>query len=64
MGLGPHAPFILGAYAATAVVIVALIGWILADQRMQRRTLAELEARGITRRSAPRGPAMPGQDAA
>ncbi len=50
--LGPHAGFIVGAYAATAIVLASLIGWIVADARRQNRLLAELEAKGITRRSA------------
>jgi heme exporter protein D len=52
MNLGPYAGFIIAAYAAAFVVISALIGWIVADHRAQRRTLADLEARGITRRSS------------
>jgi heme exporter protein D len=50
--LGPHASFILAAYAVTALAVGALIYFILADDRRQRRLLAELERRGITRRSA------------
>jgi heme exporter protein D len=49
--LGPYAAFIVGAYAATAAVVAALIGWVLIDHRTQCRILADLEARGITRRS-------------
>jgi heme exporter protein D len=49
--LGPYAAFIMGAYAAAVLVVGALIGWVLIDHRLQRRTLQELEARGITRRS-------------
>ena len=52
MELGPYAGFIVAAYAAALVVIAALIGWIIADHRAQTRTLADLEARGITRRSS------------
>jgi heme exporter protein D len=52
MELGPYAGFIVAAYAAALVVIVSLIGWIVLDHRAQRRTLADLEARGITRRSS------------
>ena len=54
MDLGPHAAFIIGAYAATAVVIAILVGWVMLDYRKQRRTLAELDARGVTRRSEAR----------
>lgn len=52
MNLGPHAFFIVAAYALAGIVVVALIGWISADYRRQTRTLRELEQRGITRRSA------------
>jgi heme exporter protein D len=51
MDLGPYAGFIVAAYAAALVVIGVLIGWIVADHRAQMRMLADLEARGITRRS-------------
>jgi heme exporter protein D len=55
---GPHAGFILAAYAITFAVIAALAVWIVADGRRVRRRLAEMEARGITRRSARKaGPA-------
>jgi heme exporter protein D len=50
--LGPHAGFILAAYGATFLVVIGLTLWILLDGRAQRRRLAELEARGIRRRSA------------
>lgn len=52
LDLGPHAAFILAAYGAVALVLVGLVVWLLADDRRQRRVLAELEARGVTRRSA------------
>ena len=47
-----HIEFIVAAYAAGVVVIVALIGWVMLDYRLQRRILAELETKGISRRSA------------
>ena len=50
--LGPHASFILAAYAVTALALGALVFFILADDSRQRRRLEELERRGITRRSA------------
>ncbi|HET9902602.1 MAG TPA: heme exporter protein CcmD [Xanthobacteraceae bacterium] len=60
MSLGPHAGFILGAYAVAAAVILGLVVWVVADHRAQRRTLAELDARGVRRRSAPeKGPETP-----
>jgi heme exporter protein D len=52
MNLGPHAGFIVAAYGVALLVVAALIGWIVADHRTQMRTLDELEARGIARRSA------------
>ncbi len=50
--LGPHASFIIAAYAVTALAVGALIGFVLGEDRRQRRQLAELERQGITRRSA------------
>jgi heme exporter protein D len=47
-----HAGFIAAAYIATAFVLLALVVWIVLDGRAQRRRLADLEARGIRRRSA------------
>jgi heme exporter protein D len=51
MSLGPHADFILGAYAVAIVVIAIMIGWVMLDHRRQQRMLADLEARGVSRRS-------------
>ena len=47
-----HIEFIVAAYSAGAVVIVALIAWVMLDHRLQRHSLAELEMKGISRRSA------------
>ncbi len=52
MNLGPHATFIIAAYGSAAVVVLVLISWIALDRRSLTRDLAELEARGIRRRSA------------
>jgi heme exporter protein D len=49
--LGPHAIFITAAYGVTFLAIGALTLAILADDRKQRRMLADLERRGIRRRS-------------
>ena len=57
MDLGPHATFIVIAYVAAAVVVIALVAWIVADHTAQRRLLADLEARGVTRRGKPPGAA-------
>ena len=59
MDLGPHAVFIVGAYAVAAVIVFGLIAWIVVDNRRQKRILAELEERGITRRSSRTGERMP-----
>ena len=52
MDLGPHAGFIIGAYIMAIVVVAALVIWVAADHVVQKRALADLERRGITRRSA------------
>ena len=49
MNLGPHAGFIVAAYSIAAVVIAALIAWVMLDYRAQKTTLADLDARGSTR---------------
>ncbi len=51
MDLGPHSAFIVTAYAAAALVVAALIGWVSFDYRAQKQVLDDLEARGVTRRS-------------
>lgn len=50
--LGPHASFILAAYGVTVLAVTALVLAIVADDRHQRHVLAELERKGIKRRSA------------
>jgi heme exporter protein D len=55
--LGPHAIFILTAYGVTFVAVAALAFAIVEDDRKQRRILAELERKGIRRRSAESKPA-------
>ena len=57
LDLGPHAAFIIGAYAVTFIAVTALAIFIVEDDRKQRRLLAELERRGIRRRSAKPAPA-------
>ena len=44
MDLGPHADFILGAYAFTALVIAGLIWHAVRDRRAQTRALTALQA--------------------
>jgi heme exporter protein D len=48
-----HIAFIVAAYAAAIAVVGGLTAWVMLDYRAQRRKLADLEMRGVTRRSAP-----------
>jgi heme exporter protein D len=52
--LGKHAVFIWSSYGIAAVVLTALIVWLIADGRRLKRRLSELEAQGVTRRSQSR----------
>ena len=54
LGLGEHAGFIVAAYAITGVVVLGLILWAYGDVSARKRELRELEAQGVTRRSAAR----------
>ncbi len=49
---GTYAPFIVSAYALTALAVAALIAWVVTDYRKQQSMLRDLEARGATRRSS------------
>ncbi|WP_421725950.1 heme exporter protein CcmD [Bauldia sp.] len=49
---GTQTGFIVAAYLLAALVMIGLVLWIVLDGRAQRRRLADLEARGIRRRSA------------
>jgi heme exporter protein D len=51
MDLGPHAGFIVIAYAAAIAIVAGLIIWVMLDRRQLTRAVAELEAKGLTRRS-------------
>jgi heme exporter protein D len=51
MDLGPHPAFIVGAYSVAFLIMATMIIWIWLDHRQQAKTLADLEARGVTRRS-------------
>lgn len=51
MALGPYASFIVTSYAAAAVVVAVLIGWVVLDHRNQTQRLRELDRGGVTRRS-------------
>lgn len=49
--LGPHAVFIVAAYAGVGLVAAALITWVAWNSANVKRKLAALEAQGIRRRS-------------
>ena len=57
MDLGPHAGFIIIAYLVAVAVVGVLIAWVVGDYFAQKRALADLDRRGITRRSAEPRPA-------
>jgi heme exporter protein D len=48
-----HMGFIVASYAAAVAIVGILIAWVTLDYRTQRLRLADLEIRGVTRRSAP-----------
>ncbi|PLW76339.1 heme exporter protein CcmD [Cohaesibacter celericrescens] len=48
---GHYAGFILASYGIVAATIALLIIWVIRDGRIQAKTMTELEARGIHRRS-------------
>ncbi|HEY7972673.1 MAG: heme exporter protein CcmD [Xanthobacteraceae bacterium] len=51
MGLPAHAAFIIAAYGATVLVVMGLIAWVATDYRTQKRVLADLDARGLGRKT-------------
>jgi heme exporter protein D len=54
MNLGAYSTFVLGAYGAAVLIVAAMIAWVVIDHRRQARALADLESRGVTRRSEQR----------
>ncbi|MEO1397984.1 MAG: heme exporter protein CcmD [Pseudomonadota bacterium] len=61
--------FIASSYAVTAIVLIALIVWVVLTHRSRRATLGRLEAAGIRRASqdstkagqSPTDPTSPGR---
>jgi len=49
--LGTHAGFIVAAYGAAVLIVVALILWVAFDYRTQRGVLRDLDKAGAKRRS-------------
>lgn len=50
--LGPYASFIVTSYLLVGLVVASLIVWVGLEYQRQKQILRDLEARGITRRSA------------
>ncbi|NWG26079.1 MAG: heme exporter protein CcmD [Pseudorhodoplanes sp.] len=46
-----HAAFILASYLAAFLIVAGMVAWIAFDYRALRRSLAEFDERGLTRRS-------------
>jgi heme exporter protein D len=46
-----HVAYVSAAYGTTILVLAGLALWLVADHRARRRELADLEARGVRRRS-------------
>ena len=44
--------YVWAAYGATAVIVTAITAWTLFNAKSQSQQLAELDARGVKRRSA------------
>jgi heme exporter protein CcmD len=51
MAVGSYAVFIVSAYAGAAAIVGGLIAWIVLDRRHLIRSINEIEAKGMTRRS-------------
>lgn len=49
--MSAHDLYVTAAYGLSALALLITIGWIVIDHRGRRRELAELDARGIRRRS-------------
>jgi heme exporter protein D len=46
-----HVAYVSAAYGTTILVLAGIALWLVADHRARRRELADLEARGVRRRS-------------
>jgi len=46
-----HLAYVTAAYTLSGLALAALLGWILLDQSARKRELADLERRGVRRRS-------------
>ncbi len=52
--MADHLGFIVAAYSVTAAVLLGLVVWVVADGRVQKAALAELDRRGVRRTGGPR----------
>ncbi len=50
--LGPYVSFIVTSYLLVGLVVAGLVVWIRLDYQRHKQILRDLEARGVTRRSA------------
>mgnify|MGYP001313197462 FL=1 len=50
--LDPYVSFIVTSYLLVGLVVAGLVVWIRLDYQRQKQILRDLEARGVTRRSA------------
>ncbi|MFN4272325.1 MAG: heme exporter protein CcmD [Aliihoeflea sp.] len=46
-----HEDYVAAAYGVTVLVLAGIALWLYIDHRSRRRELADLEARGVRRRS-------------
>jgi heme exporter protein D len=46
-----HEAFVAAAYGVTVLVLAGIALWLFLDHRARKRELADLEARGVRRRS-------------
>jgi len=49
--LGPHAIFIISSYIGAFFVTFAMIAWVWMNSKKQQARLADLQSKGIYRRS-------------
>jgi len=58
-----HTFYIAMSYGIAALISLCLIAWVWLDGRARSKELAELEASGIRRRSAPKPTSAEGEQA-
>jgi heme exporter protein CcmD len=53
MDAATHTGFIIAAYAAAIAIVGGLTAWVMVDYRLQLRSLADLDRKGVARRGGP-----------